>query len=154
WLAVGRRANARREGGMSGMLRGAARIALVAVGVVLAHAAPALAVPSLTLSIASGPPTTAFSASGTGFAASQLVDVSWDSTPLATVTAGTTGAFSGLALTVPAGATPGRHAITARQGQSGAQATFVVRTSWATDGFGAAHLGVNPYENVLGPATV
>src|SRR5438270_891743 len=90
---------------------------LVALLAVLASAfaiAPqvALAAPALTLSYSGGPPTSNVTVSGTGFAASNLVDIYWDSAFVQFVMTDGAGAFSGFILKVPATATPGNHYVT------------------------------------------
>jgi hypothetical protein len=41
-----------------------------------------------------------------------------------------------------------------RVGGAAAQKAFLVRTDWAQFRFSLKHKGLNPYENVLSPATV
>jgi hypothetical protein len=110
--------------------------------------------PTITLTPTVGPPTTKVAVSGSGFDPYAPVDIYFDKTELAVTTTNGAGAFySGIA--VPASALPGTHWITARE-RSGkaAQKPFLVRTDWAQFRFGPDHKGLNPYENVLSPATV
>ena len=115
-----------------------------------------LAAPSLTLSKTSGPPTTALTVSGSGFAASSLIDIYFDLTDTALVLSSSTGTFSNIALQVPAAAQPGTHWVTAvvRNSASAAQMSFLVQTNWVERGFGPQNRRSNPYENVLNPSTV
>jgi hypothetical protein len=89
--------------------------------------------------------------SGTGFGAFRAVDVYFDTTHEALASTNGQGAFSGVVITVPARARPGKHFITgvARQSGRSAQASFLVRRDWAQLGFSETHAGVNPFENVL-----
>ena len=116
-----------------------------------ASSAPAAAQLKLTPSF--GPPTSRLRVSGRGFGASETVDVSFDTTPVATAITNPTGAFIAR-IRVPATATPGTHTVTATAQSSGlsAQASFLVRTDWPMAGFGPAHLGYNRFENVIGPS--
>jgi outer membrane protein assembly factor BamB len=114
----------------------------------------ALAAPAVTLSPPGGPPTTAVIAAGTGFGATQLVDIYFDTTDLCLADAA--GAFS-CTIKVPASAQPQTHWITAAQRSSGlaAQKAFSVRTDWAQfHGQNAKHTGFNPFENTLDAANV
>jgi N-acetylneuraminic acid mutarotase len=87
-----------------------------------------LALPGvLTLSTTSGPPGTTVRVKGTGFVAGETISIAFDDSPLATAKASYRGWLS-KNVTVPAGATPGPHTITATGGTSGfvSQATFTV----------------------------
>src|SRR6059058_3841317 len=84
----------------------------LAVLLVVALPGTALAAPAVTLSSSTGPPTTTLTVSGTGFAASSLVDVYWDLTQVAFGSTTSTGAMNPMTITVPASATPGTHQVT------------------------------------------
>src|ERR1035438_1711608 len=84
-----------------------------------AFASTVLAQPTVTVSPKSGPPTEEAAVSGTGFGANQAVDIYFDTTDLALVATGPSGAFNGIRLTIPASATPARHWITAVGWQHG-----------------------------------
>ena len=86
----------------------------------------------------------------------EAVDVYFDITDETLAIAGADGSFSGIDVTVPASALPGRHYISAvsRATGQGAQDIFTVRTSWAQYRYSGKHTGANPYENVLSRATV
>jgi hypothetical protein len=89
---------------------------------------------TVTLSPNSGPPATNLQVAGGGFPASIAVDIYFDTTDVALAVTGATGAFSGIAIKVPASAVPGTHWVTAvARGTSGkaAQAAFTVQTNWA-----------------------
>jgi outer membrane protein assembly factor BamB len=102
-----------------------------------------------------GPPTTSATVSGNAFGPYEPVDVYFDTTDLALVTASASGSWSAT-IAVPSSAVPGAHAITAVGRSSGlsAQTTFAVRTNWPQLAFSSLHRGRNPYENVLGTSTV
>jgi outer membrane protein assembly factor BamB len=109
----------------------------------------------LKLLPAAGPPTSTLTVKGRGFGASETVDVSFDSTIVATVISTPQGKFS-TPITVPGSALPGGHPVSAKGEISGrtGQATFTVRTDWSRFGFDLANSGHNPYENVVGPSNV
>jgi len=138
---------------------GRSRVLTVMVGMVLAVgvlASPAAAVTaSITLKPSSGPPTTKVSVTGTGFGASETVAVDFSGTQVATAATSATGTFSAT-FTVPKSALPGSHPVTATGQPSGRSATknFLVRANWAKFHFDPANSGLNPYENVIGPASV
>src|ERR1019366_6103963 len=120
------------------------------------------AIPAVIVTPTLGPPTTNVLVWGTGFDPYAAVDIYFDTTDLALATTNGAGAFGGncatcgIAIQVPTGAVPGTHWITAveRYGQKAAQKSFLVRTDWAQFHYSPNHKGVNPYENVLSPATV
>jgi len=111
--------------------------------------------PHFKLSPATGPPTSSVTVSGTGFAAHEAVDIYFDTTDGALAATSATGSFHGITIGVPGSAAPGTHWVTAVGRHSGvaAQARFAVSTNWAQFRFSGNHKGVNPYENVLSPAT-
>lgn len=92
--------------------------------------------------------------SGSGFAASEAVDVYFDTTDTLLLVSSGTGTLTG-SITIPASASPGAHSITAigRQSNDAAQHALTVSTPWTQFGFGAAHANVNPYENTLSTST-
>jgi outer membrane protein assembly factor BamB len=102
-----------------------------------------------------GPPTTGVIATGSGFGASEAVDLAFDGTVISHARTDGSGSFS-KPLVVPRTALPGGHTVTATGESSGttAPATFLVRTDWPQFHFDADKDGVNPYENVLSPANV
>jgi hypothetical protein len=110
---------------------------------------------TITLAPLIGPPNTSTQVSGSGFSPSDSIEIYFDTTSLAMATADGTGSFSGVAIEVPASALPGAHTVSA-EASSGAtaNATFTVCTDWRELGFGPAHTGHNPYENVLNPSNV
>lgn len=112
--------------------------------------------PGIALSKPGGPPTTTLTVSGAGFEAFEAVDLYFDSTQEALVSANATGNFSGAGFAVPASASPGLHQITAVGRRSGlsAQTTFTVSTPWTMFHYSLKHKGSNPYENVLSTANV
>jgi outer membrane protein assembly factor BamB len=110
----------------------------------------------VSLSPSMGPPTTTVQVSGAGFGGSEAVDLYFDSSDEVLTTTNATGSFGPIGVPVPASAVPGIHWISAIGRRSGlaAQAAFTVRTDWAAFRFGHRHKGLNPFENVLSPATV
>lgn len=118
--------------------------------------ASVFALPAVTLSGASGPPTTKMKVAGSGFPGSSLIDVYFDTTDMVLTVTNPKGAFSNLVLQVPAAALPGIHWITAVVRNSGlaAQKSFTVQTDWPQAGFTAKNRRSNPYENMLSPSTV
>ncbi len=123
----------------------------------LALAVPAPAAPGARIRVSPqvGPPTTRITVKGQGFGPTEVVDLSFDSSPEGTATTDPSGVFSS-PLRVPAWAFPGGHTVTATGETSGlsAQAPFTARTDWPMFKFRPDHAGLNPYENVLSPATV
>jgi outer membrane protein assembly factor BamB len=102
---------------------------------------------------ATGHPTQVVTVTGTGFADNEAVDVYIDLTDTVLLVSSATGTLTG-SVTVPASAQPGAHSITAIGRRSGdaAQVSFTVTAPWLEEGFGAAHLAFNPYENTIGLA--
>jgi outer membrane protein assembly factor BamB len=119
-------------------------------------------IPAIVINPTVGPPTTKVSVSGIGFDPYAAVDIYFDLTDMALTVTNGAGAFGGgsilggIAIQVPASAVPGTHWITAveRYGIKAAQKPFIVRTDWAQFHFSPDHKGVNPFENLLSPATV
>jgi outer membrane protein assembly factor BamB len=102
-----------------------------------------------------GPPTLPFNVKGSGFGASETVDLTFDATLIGTATTSPAGAFK-RRVAVPATATPGGHTVTATGEHSGFTATagFLVRTNWARFHFDDANTGFNPFENVISASNV
>ena len=123
---------------------------------VLLSASAALAAPSATLSPTTGHPKITVQVSGSGFGASEAVDVYFDTTDVLLGVTNASGAFATYALKIPADAAPGTHWITliGRKSGDAAQKAFVERTDWLQYGFTGAGQHRNPYENVLSPASV
>lgn len=124
-----------------------ARLALLAAFVVPLQAR---AQSTLKLIPSSGHPNLAVAISGASFGASEAVDVYIDTVDTSLLVTSATGTLSG-SVTIPVSAQPGKHYITAIGRHSGdaVQTAFSVTTPWNEHGFGAAHLGWNPYENTL-----
>jgi len=110
----------------------------------------------ILLSRSVGPPTSVVGVGGSGFGASEGVDIFFDSILLAATQTAGSGTFGPVKITIPASALPGRHTISAKGSSTGrvATAVFTVRTNWAQFRFGHRHSGVNPFENVLGVSNV
>ena len=137
----------------SWVLRMAAVSVMLALGL---FAQPAAAVSTgITLKPSAGPPTSMVSVTGTGFGDSETVAVDFSGTQVVAVTSSPTGTFT-IRFRVPKSALPGKHPVTATGETSGFSATsnFLVRTNWAEFHFDQANGGLNPYENVIGPANV
>jgi hypothetical protein len=79
------------------------------------------------LTVTSGPPTTRTTVSMSGFAPSEAVDLSFDTTALRTLVTDSGGAAS-VALPVPTSAAPGTHTFTAVGRRSGTAARPTVRS--------------------------
>ena len=143
---VGRRAR---------LLIGFLAIAGLPAGQLLIPATAAAASPIVTLTPNPGPPTTPTTVSGTGFGASEVVDVYFETTDMRLATTNASGAFT-TSIRVPSTAAPGTNWVTAegRASHLAAQAPFTVNTNWLSFRDGPTHSGVNPYENVLSPSTV
>jgi len=114
-----------------------------------------------------GPPTSQTQLVGNGFDPNATLDIYFDSTDVGLVDTDNNGSFglalkaptirqNGLTIQIPKDAVPGQHWITAveRITQLQAQVPFTVRTDWPQFQFDPQHTGLNPYENVLSPATV
>jgi outer membrane protein assembly factor BamB len=116
----------------------------------------ASAVPSITLSKKTGPPTSRIFVSGRGFAPNVGVDVFFDTKDEALVVTDAKGEFRDAGINAPRSARPGEHWVTAlaRNNGKGDQKPFLVRTDWAEFHFDVERKGLNPYENVLNPRTV
>src|SRR5215831_6406701 len=112
--------------------------------------------PSVKLSPSTGPPTQAVTVSGSGFGASESVDVYFDTTDEALASTNANGNFAGIRLRVPVAATPGVHWVSAKGRRSGlsARRAFTVATPWNQYGRVANHTHANRFENVLGPGNV
>ncbi len=105
---------------------------------------------SISLSVASGPPTTKLFVSGSGFAAKAVIDIYFSSQRAAVATANGSGSFSRIAIVAPASEPPGTHRVkaVARKTGTSASAKFLVRTNWSQFHFDNM-MRWNPYENVL-----
>lgn len=130
---------------------GSALLPLLIVRPSLAANADATLVPSTT----AGPPTSRITLTGNGFAASETVQVTFDGILLRTAATMTDGSFS-LAVTIPSSALPGKHQIEAsgQRSRITAEASFLVSTDWAYDGYDKQRTHDNPYENVINPTNV
>jgi outer membrane protein assembly factor BamB len=129
------------------------KTALLAFG--FAAGAPAIAATVVTLVPVTGHPNLPVTVSGSGFGASEAVDVYVDTVDTLLAVSSATGTIKAT-VTMPASAQPGSHYITAIGRKSGdaAQTVFKVSTNWIESGFGAAHLAWNPYENTLSTSVV
>ena len=124
-------------------------VVLLAVGVCFGKLA-------VSVSPASGPPTSKLLVSGNGFKANAEIDIYFDTKDEAKVIANSSGSFSKIAIEAPASALPGKHFVSAvqRSGETGTHAPFLINTSWSEFRFSLNHKGTNPYENVLSAETV
>jgi outer membrane protein assembly factor BamB len=120
-----------------------------ALGTLPARAATA-ATTALTIAPATGTPSVSVAVSGTGFGASEAVDVYVDLVDTLLLVSSSSGSISGSVL-IPATASPGTHYVTAIGRKSGdaAQTTYTATTPWDQFGYGNSHLGTNPFENTL-----
>jgi len=124
--------------------------------VVLLAAGVCFGKPSVSLSRKSGPPTSKFLVSGSGYKPYAEIDIYFDTKDEAKAIANGSGKFSKISIEAPRSALPGKHWVSAvqRAGEIGAQAPFLVNTNWSQFGFAPDGTRLNPYENVLSPTTV
>jgi outer membrane protein assembly factor BamB len=117
----------------------------------LAYASPVLMATPTVLA-----PTQTITVSGTGFAATEPVDVYLDTVDLALASTDASGNFSGVPVAVPASASPGNHWLTlvGRRDVLSVQKLVTVHTGWAERGWSAFGRSLNPFENLLSPASV
>ncbi len=106
--------------------------------------------PAISVSRASGPPTTSLRISGSGFAPNSDIDVYFDTQDQAFAKADGWGSFSQITIQAPASALSGTHWVSAvdGRGQTGAQVQFTVQADW-NEFHRRNMLRYNPYENVL-----
>jgi outer membrane protein assembly factor BamB len=106
--------------------------------------------PVIRLSQTVGPPTTPLTVEGTGFGRERIV-LFFDADRVAAVFT-ETGRFTAR-IDVPRSAPPGRSTIRAvgQTTNAAAQTSFKVQTDWLQLGFNSRHVGLNPFENVIGP---
>jgi outer membrane protein assembly factor BamB len=114
--------------------------------------------PAITLSPTSGPVGTAVQVSGTGFKHRVTVDISFDSTLVATAVTSRKGSFPAASFQVPAAAAPGNHLVTAQATSDPAKtasATFIViGVNWPKFHHDLSLTGFDPSEALLGPGNV
>lgn len=146
-------------------------VVLLCVSVVAAYAmvAPAHAAPAPTVTVSGyGAPTEPLGVSGTGFPARDTVQISYDSTVVATAVVHGLGGLPGpgessysgtlfsAQFTVPYATTTGTHTITATDTttSASAQTTVVIHANWNQTGFGPSLQRYNPYETAISPSNV
>jgi outer membrane protein assembly factor BamB len=131
-------------------------LAAAGLWLVIASAAVAQTVASISVLPKTAPPTTTLTVKGAGFAAGEAVDIYFDQGDVKNSQATAAGLLPPVAVAVPAGALPGQHSVTGIGQTSGARATKLiqVRTDWPMLGFSPQRLHDNPYENVLGVGNV
>ena len=130
-------------------------LALSALLAAFSVATPACAQGVVKVGPSSGHPNQPVTVSGSGFGHSEAIDIYVDTVDSLLLVSTATGTFSG-SVTIPASAQPGKHYVTAVGRQSGdaGQTGYTVTTPWTEQGYGAAHLGWNPYENTLDTSNV
>jgi outer membrane protein assembly factor BamB len=108
---------------------------------------------SVSFNVSQGHPNQPVTLSGTGFADREAVDLYFDTADVQLKVSSSTGTITG-SLTIPVGASPGTHYLTAIGRRSGdaAQAAITVSTPWLESQFGAASKNWNPFENTIGTA--
>lgn len=126
---------------------------LAAFSLVLTTSPVGGATPKLVLKPTFGPPTSAATATVSGYPPATVVTFRFDTTVVGTSTTSGTGGAS-KRFTVPAGARPGPHQVTAVGGGVTRTASFLVRTDWPTFQFNAARTGANTYENAINKTNV
>jgi outer membrane protein assembly factor BamB len=116
----------------------------------------AFAAPAVTVAPTFGPPTTSITVSGSGFGATEAVDIYFDTTDLCLAATNSAGVLS-CTIKSPVTAQPQNHWVTVvgrRDGDAAAK-TFTVRTDWMQfHGLNARHTGFNPYENTINASNV
>src|SRR5689334_17318659 len=119
-------------------------------------ATSAEAATSIVATPASGHPALSVGVNGSGFGASEAIDVYFDTTDEMLVVSNSAGAFTKHAFNVPANAQPGQHWITAigRHSGNAFQRAFTVSTMWAAHGFDTRGRRNNPFENTIGVSNV
>jgi outer membrane protein assembly factor BamB len=128
--------------------------AVCAVAAVTARSAMA-ATPAVTLTPGSGPPGVTLTVKGTGYGATEAVDVYIDSTDMVVASTTSAGAFS-VTFKVPVGTSVGTHWVSAVGRVSGlsAQKRFNVHENWPEFGYSALDQRANPYESILNTSNV
>jgi outer membrane protein assembly factor BamB len=123
--------------------------AVCAVAAVTAQSAMAAA-PAVTLTPGSGPPGVTLTVKGTGYGATEAVDVYFDSTDMVVASTTGAGAFS-VSFKVPASTSVGTHWVSAVGRVSGlsAQHRFNLYENWPEFGYNALGQRANPYETTL-----
>jgi uncharacterized delta-60 repeat protein len=111
--------------------------------------------PELTSDSAQAPPGGSVDVRGAGFGDYELVDLYFDTTGEALVSADGSGSFNAT-IPIPAAAASGPHWLTAGGRATGlsAQTSIQVGVDWPMFRFGPAHTGVNPSESALSTASV
>lgn len=139
---------------MSGRQRAAVLLAaFLAWGLLAAGEASAAPVLSVTTVAQPGGTVTV---AGTGYGASEAVDVWLDDAKVATAVTNASGAFSGRTVPIPASTQPGSHVMTGvgRRTGTAAERVFVVRSSWYTERGGPARRGWSVTENTISSGNV
>jgi outer membrane protein assembly factor BamB len=110
--------------------------------------------PSITLSPASGAPSTNVTVNGTGFTGGEAITINFDATQVGTTTAGSNGAFA-TSFAVPSTAQTNNHTVQAvGSTNDSAAASFLVPAYWPTIGFDAQHDHFNAVENIVSTTNV
>lgn len=133
---------------------GAALVATVSGG--FSPTAARAAAPVVTVSPRTGHPSAVIRVTGSGFGASEAVDVYFDTSDAVLAVSSPTGGFT-IHVTVPASAQPGAHWVSAvgRSDGLAAQTKFTVATDWPQfGGLDARGQRTNQYENTLTPSSV
>ncbi len=117
---------------------------------IAAHAAS----PNITLSPASGAPSSTVTVNGTGFIGSESITINFDATQVGSTTAASNGAFTA-SFTVPANAQTNSHTVQAvGSSNDSATASFLVPANWPTFGFDPQQDHFNAVENIIGTSNV
>ncbi len=133
------------------LLLGALALVMLSLGIGALSASAA----GIILSKKVGPPGTIVGVTGSGFAGSEIVRISFDTAAIASTFATASGTLS-VTVTIPTTALPGNHTIFAKGATSGlvALAFFTVRTTWVMFHDTASREGDDTTENLLNPTTV
>ncbi len=117
---------------------------------IAAHAAS----PNITLSPASGAPSSTVTVNGTGFIGSESITINFDATQIGSTTAASNGAFT-TNFAVPNTAQTNNHTVQAvGSTNDSATASFLVPANWPTIGFDALQDHFNAVENIVSTTNV
>lgn len=110
--------------------------------------------PGITLSPQSGAPSTHVIVNGTDFTSGEAITINFDSTPVGSSTASSTGTFT-TSFTVPSTAQTNNHSVQAVGATNdSATASFLVPANWPTIGFDAQQDHFNSVENIVNTSNV
>ena len=129
---------------------------LLATGAPTCGATPFRVTLGLVASDTSGHPGSRVKLSGSGFAAGEPIELTFDGMELTRLESSGTGGFSNQPVAIPATATAGSHSLGALGLLSGSATSVIYRVSWDWPQFHAdqQHTGVSQFENTLSTSNV